>query len=352
LSAHDRGEGVELKQDRRVTLQDIAQKAGVSVATVSMVLRGKGNVSLRTRSAIKGIAIEMGYAPQQSRERRYVAILEYECFSYQWNFIKPFIVSLSQALLEASCYPLIFHLEKGEPTESLCARIVESGCSALCSIHYGDGELFSRVSAAGIPIILLNNGLFQEDYSTVCVDDFQGCYAGANHLIERGHRDILYLDYTRTDLEGCVVDRYLGFRKGIDEHGISFPEGRRVTLNLENKEDLRNRFRVAMSKNADVSALFIHDDYLAVWIIDELQKMGIAYPEDISLISPGDTLDFSQPFTPQFTTIQIDTYAMGSLAARLIQEKIICFDSPATTLRVTPRIVDRGSCQASVRAAI
>jgi LacI family transcriptional regulator len=334
-----------VSQSRRVTLQDIAEKAGVSVATVSMVLRGKGNVSLTTRSAIKRIAMDLRYSPQQSRERRYVAILEYECFSYQWNFIKPFIVSLSRALLESACYPLFFHLEKGESTERLCARIVDSGCSALCSIHYGDEELFRRVSIAGIPIILLNNSSYQSEFSTVCVDDFQGCYAGANHLIERGHRNILYLDYTRTDLEGCVVDRYLGFRKGMAEHGISFPEERRVTFDLEDKEELRKDFRMAMKQNSEVSALFIHDDYLAVWIIDELQKMGIAYPEDISLISPGDTLDFSQPFTPQFTTIQIDTYAMGSLASRLIQEKMISSESPATTLRVTPRIVDRGSCQ-------
>ncbi len=178
----------------------------------------------------------------------------------------------------------------------------------------------------------------------MCVDDFQGCYAGAIHLVERGHRDILYLDYTRTDLEDCVVDRYLGFKKGIDEHHISFPEERRITFDLEDKEALRREFRQAMKKNSSVTALFIHDDYLAVWIIDELQKMGLQYPEDVSLISPGDTLDFEQPFTPQFTTIQIDTFGMGGLAARLLQEKIICFDSPATTLRVTPRIVDRGSC--------
>ena len=83
MSAHNRGEGVELIQSRRVTLQDIATKAGVSVATVSMVLRGRGNVSLPTRTAIKGIAIEMGYTPQLRREQPYVAILEYECFSYQ-----------------------------------------------------------------------------------------------------------------------------------------------------------------------------------------------------------------------------------------------------------------------------
>ena len=197
---------------------------------------------------------------------------------------------------------------------------MSSNCSGICSIHYFNKALFSRLEKAGISVVLLNNNIFQNDFSAVCVDDFQGIYNGVSYLVEKGHKNILYFDYVRPDLEACVTDRYFGFRKAAEEYRLADQE--RITLILENKQELFHTLHRTLKEKPKTTAIVFHDDYLAAWGIPELKRMGLQIPEDISVIAPGDTLNFGEPFTPQFTTIQIDTGTMGKLASQLLEDKI------------------------------
>jgi LacI family transcriptional regulator len=332
----------------KLTQKDIARKAGVSTSAVSMVMRGKGNISNKIRSKIMKIAEEGGYKKPALKEQeqgvsRYIMVVEWESFEYQWNFIKPFMVNLSDSLIHDNFYPIFYHIEKKRPAEVLEQAIISSNCSGICSIHYFNKTLFSRLEKAGISVVLLNNNIFQNDFSAVCVDDFQGVYNGVSYLVEKGHKNILYFDYIRPDLEACVTDRYFGFRKAAEEYSIRSHE--RITLVLENKQELYQTLHTTLEENPDTTAIVFHDDYLAAWGIPELERMGLKIPEDISVIAPGDTLNFNEPFTPQFTTIQIDTGTMGKLASQLIEEKIRNAQSEVKHLKVTPVIVERGSCR-------
>lgn len=331
----------------KLTQKEIARLAGVSASTVSMVMRGRGNISQKIRSKIIKIAEEGGYRKPllkaENNFSRYIMVLEWESFEYQWNFIKPFLVNLSGSLIHDNYFPILYHIEKSMPEDSLERAVLASNCSAVCSIHYFNKQLFSRLEQAGISVILLNNNVFQNDFSAVCVDDFQGVYNGVSYLVERGHRNILYFDYIRPDLEACVTDRYFGFRKAAEEYNLNSQE--RITLILENKQELFRNLHKSLEEHPDTTAVVFHDDYLAAWGIPELEGMGLHIPGDISVIAPGDTLNFNEPFTPQFTTIQIDTSMMGKLAGQLLEEKIKTRHSEVKHLKVTPTIVERGSCK-------
>lgn len=340
-----------MEEDRsaKLTQKDIARMAGVSTSTVSMVMRGTGNISEKIRSKIMQIAKESGYRKPPSRNgnqpgvSQYIMVLEWESFEYQWNFIKPFLVKLSDSLIRQNLYPILYHLEKDLQPDLIENAILSSKCAGLCSIHYFNKQMFTRLEQAGVPVVLLNNNIFQNDFSAVCVDDFQGIYNGVSYLIEKGHRNILYFDYIRPDLEACVTDRYFGFRKAAEEYHINNQE--RITLILENKAKLFSTLHNSLEQNPSTSAIVFHDDYLAAWGIPELERMGLKIPDDISVIAPGDTLNFSEPFTPQLTTIQIDTATMGNLASQLLGEKIRKSQFEVKHLKVTPTIVERGSCR-------
>ena len=104
----------------KLTQKDIARKAGVSTSAVSMVMRGKGNISNKIRSKIMKIAEEGGYKKPALKEQeqgvsRYIMVLEWESFEYQWNFIKPFMVNLSDSLIHDNFYPIFYHIEKKTP---------------------------------------------------------------------------------------------------------------------------------------------------------------------------------------------------------------------------------------------
>ena len=340
------------QKQNKATQKEIARTLGISPSTVSMVIRGVGSISEEMRRKIIETAQDIGYSKkiaettlEKNNQPRYIAILEYEHFDYQWNFIKPFLLSLGRELNKDFCYPVFYHGEKGINWKPLQESIIASKCSALCSIHYFDMEFFNSLTEQGIFVILLNNNIYQNRFSAVCTDDFQGVYNGVTYLVGKGHRKIIYFDYIRPDFEACVTDRYMGFLKAAEEFRIDYNNRKPITLVLEDKENLTKKFHSALEEFSDVTAIVFHDDYLASWGISEMGKMGKRIPEDISVIAPGDTLDFSEPFTPHFTTIQIDTITMGALASQIIKEKIRYPESEIKLLKVTPTIVERGSCK-------
>lgn len=332
---------------KKPTLKDIASIGDVSVSTVSMVLRGDKSISADVSQRVLQIASELGYERKhkQNIKPRFVTVIEYESFDYQWNFIKPFLFNLSDELRHSNVFSIIHHLDtERQDVSGLEKAIFDSGSIAVCSIHYFNNSLFNHMQKSGLPVIVLNNNVFQEEFSSVCVDDFQGSYNGTSYLIQKGHRNFLYFDYHREFLKACVVDRYFGFKKAVDEYAVPFTEEQRITMNLKKINGGSNIVIDSIKKNPETTAIFFHDDYLASKFIPAMKNKGIKIPEDISIIAPGDTLDFSQAFTPQFTTLKIDTAMMGKMAADLILEQINNPASGPQHLKVIPQIIERGTC--------
>jgi len=93
------------------------------------------------------------------------------------------------------------------------------------------------------------------------------------------------------------------------------------------------------------SALFVHDDYLAARVIVALNEIGLFIPEDISIIAPGDTLDYNQPFIPRITTMSIDTDMLGRLSGQIMIERLNGNLKTSQVLKVKQRLIKRGSCR-------
>jgi len=337
---------------KRPTLKDIAEMSDVSISTVSMVMRGNGNISSEVVNRILSIAHRLGYEKRENRDvlksPLYITLIEYESFEYQWNFIKPFMLHVSHELRKANVHTIFHHLDSEKPDlEELENSIKNSGSKAICSIHYYNEKFFDRLKQKfSVDIVLLNNSVFQEKFSAVCVDDFQGMYNGTSYLINKNHKNFLYFDYNRTDLPAIVADRYLGFKKAMEEYSIPFNEKeQRRTIRLDDFVQIKSIIKNRLIELPDTTAIVFHDDYQASWGIPVIQEIGKSIPDDISVIAPGDTLDFHQPFSPKLTTIQIDTARMGRIAAELSLQHL---RNPLTTyhsVKVIPQIVERGSCK-------
>ena len=141
------------------------------------------------------------------------------------------------------------------------------------------------------------------------------------------------------------MDRFIGFKRSLDEHGIPFSDSNRITIDIDETNELRSGLINALKNSSETSAIFAHDDRLAIRIYCILQKEGYSIPEDISLIAPGDTLDYSQPYIPPITTMRIDTNLLGSLAANQIIKHIEDPPEELETFKVTQQLVDRASCR-------
>lgn len=332
-------------------LKDVAEAAGVSIATVSMVLSGKGKISRDVCKKVLETAALLGYSKQLNRKitnrkgTKYIAILHFEPYEYGWSFIRPCLLVLEDILLRNGYFPVIFDLTNQAETDELLQRVLASNAGAVFSIHYGNADLFQKLEDMSIPVIVINNSNFQDRFFSVCVDDFQGAYEGALHLIKLGHKRILFLDYQRPYMPSIVSDRYIGFKKAIDQNGIAFSDSQRITADLDNMGMTIPVLRELFQTNINPTAIFFHDDYIAALLLEPLHQIGIAVPEDVSIIAPGDVLDYTQPFLPQITTMKTNTSMMAKVAGDLMIGRIKKESSDLHVLKVTQQLCERGSCR-------
>jgi len=95
-----------------------------------------------------------------------------------------------------------------------------------------------------------------------------------------------------------------------------------VEIDLYDMGELVSRLERLMKGSKRTSALFAHDDYLAARTTVALGTLGFKVPDDVSIIAPGDTLDYNQPYIPRITTMRIDTDMLGKLAGEMMINRL------------------------------
>jgi LacI family transcriptional regulator len=197
----------------------------------------------------------------------------------------------------------------------------------------------------GIPVIIINNLTYIDKFTTIGVDDFQGAYIGAKHLLKLGHKNILFVDYKRDAMPSIVDDRFYGLLKPKNEAGAEQALYTRLTVLAQKGVELTEKLSNFFSGNERPTAIFAHDDYLALHIITALDELGIRVPDNVSIIAPGDVLDYSEPFIPGITTMKIDTSLLGKIAADAMIKRLNNKDeNEPYSLRIKQHLVERSSC--------
>ena len=334
-------------------LKDVAQRAGVSISTASCVLNGKGNISKEVRERIYKAAKHLGYRKNlyasymAQRKSYHIAILIHEDYekAFEWNFIRHMIIQLESVITKEGYYPVMIPVNLGLKTVQVLEKILASGAGAIFSIHYGNQELFTQLEDQNIPVIVINNSNFQDKFHSVCVDDFQGAYEGALYLIRLNHRKIAYIEYNRPEVPSVLADRFIGFKKALDEQNLEFPHDYKITINLYDRDELHNKLQALFSGTNKPTALFAHDDYLAARVIVEIVNLKLKVPEDLSIIAPGDTLDYNQPYIPKITTLSINTDLLGKIAGELMITRLKHNPDDIQVLKIKQQLIERGSCK-------
>lgn len=187
------------------------------------------------------------------------------------------------------------------------------------------------------------NSNYQAQFYSVCADDYQGAYEGTRELFRMGHRKIAYFDCLRQDLPQLLTDRYFGFHKAIVEYGIEFDDSLKIRVEVGNVTALTEQLKTLLRDNPDITGIFALDDELASWIVAVLSHLGKRIPVDISIIAPGDVLEYGLPYVPQISTMRIDTGYMGKIAAQMILSRMTQNPEGIHVLKVKEQLMNRGS---------
>lgn len=311
-----------MRDEKRPTIEDVAKRAGVSTATVSMVMAGNPKISKQTRDLVIRCIDELHYTrrrrakagsgPSGQSGLPVVGLVTYCDYPFQWWFAREFIMTIKDELAKNGYLMVLFDCTCSTDPDRLYAEIVFARLQGLIVLQYNDAGLFAKIQDLGLPMVLINNSNYQFRYHSVCADDFQGAYDGTTRLIENGHTHIGFLDFFRPNQPATVFERYFGFRKAMEEYLLPFPNNHRITVALHDSAALEEALRQLFSLDPEVSAFFVHDDYFALDVLHALSRIGKRVPDDISIIAPGDTIPYGEPFVPEISTMQLNQKEMGT----------------------------------------
>jgi len=335
----------------KARLDDVARKAGVSITTASLALTDQGRISAETRERVLGAARELGYeqkkkrveAPGESPSDIAVLVDMDPEWSMVLYLIRPIIFEFERTIRQAGFNTVMLPISRSDSTAELMDKIRRSGAIGVATIHFASPELIALLESAGIPVVVVMNSTYQDRFFTVCADDFQGAYEGSSYLAKCGHRNLGYVDCVRPDLPVLPIDRFFGFKKAVEEYHLDFDDSMRRQLSLEDEGLAQAAIESLVETHPELTAIFAIDDDLAVRVVEMLRRLGIAVPGRISILSPGDMLDYSACYVPQITTMQINTSYMGKIAGQMLQNRIAHNPEELHVLKVKQQLMRRGS---------
>ncbi|MBT2547208.1 LacI family DNA-binding transcriptional regulator [Arthrobacter sp. ISL-65] len=320
-------------------IEEVAERAGVAVSTVSRALRDVPGVSLATRQRIKDIAAEVGYLASPNAARLATGVTGTVAVvvpdAAKWFFGQ--VISGAGAVLRASGRDvLLYELGDAEGRRRFFeGKTLRGRADAVLvlSLRLSTEETQS-LRTLGLPVVLLGQG--SEVFGSVRVDDRAAARSAVRHLLNLGHRRIGLIGIDDADevTTGSTppLSRLAGYRQSLLAAGIPLEEDLEQfgTNSVSGGELAMTRL---LSAPALPTAVFVGSDEMAFGALGVLRTAGMTVPRDISVIG-FDNHDLSQVM--DLTTIDQNIRGQGEAAAELLLETL------STALGTAPpdRIID------------
>ncbi len=311
------GEDLAISQRTKVTSIDVAKRAGVSQATVSLVFSGKasGRVSERTAEAVRQAARELGYRPNvaaralRSGAARVIGLLVPDSVHPFFGFV---LRGAQRAAWDAGYAVALIDAGRGAAWEEGSAEALSHGPV--------DGFLIFGLdpppAARDVPVVLVERA--EPKMYSVRLDAEAGISAAIEHLAKLGHTRIGHLT---GDYEQQTFDRRRSaWRKHMQAMGQdpdklpSIPTMLRVEAAIDAAREL-------FEHPAKVTAVVCDDDIAAAGLYVAAREDGIRIPEDLSVVG-FDDLEISRVLDPPLTTVRVDGEALGAAAIEILLARL------------------------------
>lgn len=330
---------------RKLSMRDVGQKANVSAATVSRALRNPEQVSPRTVEKVRKAAEELGYVynvtARDILEGRSTVIgllvptSSSTLFGETIHGVQDVTTKAGFSVIQGATKYDDINEEK--LIKSLLERRVHS--LILTGVTYRNEELLRRlVKDQWTRIVMVWEKPKSElGISYVGIDNRYAAEQMTDHLINLGHRriGIIIGPFSRT---ARVKHRLEGYCDALEKAGIAFdPE-----LVMERRPDLlegREAMDMLMNLKDRPTAVFAASDLFAIGALKAAKQLGMSVPEDVS-IAGFDDMNFSAYQDPSITTVRVDAYRIGKLAAQIAVEPI---GTPERSYCLDCDLVIRGS---------
>jgi DNA-binding LacI/PurR family transcriptional regulator len=300
----------------RPTSIDVAQCAGVSQSTVSLVLSGKGRgrVSEATAERVRECARELGYRPNAAAQAlrlgssRAVALLVPDMTN---PFFARVLRGAQRAAAEAGYIVILVDTQNDRHWESQSFEALRAGpvdgymlfeVSAPEALGPDENVVLMEAEAAGRP--------------SVRFDGEAGAAAAFEHFLELGHTRIGHLAAAFRAL--TFEQREIARRRVLSDAGLDPDEQPRVLTPIS-IEDARQNAHALLDERP--TAVFCDDDVIASGLYLAARDRGLAIPDDLSVVG-FDDMDFARVLDPPLTTVALDAALLGSRSFELLEKRL------------------------------
>lgn len=302
----------------KATIYDIAREAGVSIATVSKVINGKGKISEDRRKEITAIMDRLNYQPSVIAS----ALTGKHTFTLGLlipDISNPFFAEVARAVEDRGHqlgYSVIICStdNKDERVERYISLLKQKRVDGVIIGTGIDNKEILRKVSTSLPVVVIGREVAAVPVHTVVADDWFGGTMAAEHLLELGHRNMAVL--SENILISSSRERIRGFKETLEEAGLSLQSENILICNYR-MEDAK-RLAAELLKRSDCpTALFCCNDLLAVGALQAAKEAGIRVPEELSIVSFDNTI-LAQVTDPQLTSIAQPMEQLGAAAVDLL----------------------------------
>lgn len=334
-----------------MTLKEIAQEVGVSISTVSRVINNTSSkaASPEIKERIWEVVRRTGYVPNSAAQNLKLGQTTGKSNSHSLFCLfartpdapnDPFFSALARSV-EIEAYKQNYIVKSSFTSFDInksdtCRMILDNNVSGGVVLGRCDKatlkflkQHFHNVAYTGL------NGI-DANFDQILCDGYTASIQALEYLVQLGHKRIGYIGETSSE------NRYRGYKDTVDRYQLPFNSSYVAAVPFSSNGGY-NGAKKLLKQNPDLTAVFCGNDITAIGVIRAIKDMNLRIPKDISVISIDD-IDTAQYLSPTLTTIQIPVEAMGSMAAKILIDRITGGHTLPMKIKMPCHLAIRESC--------
>jgi DNA-binding LacI/PurR family transcriptional regulator len=338
-------------------LKDVADRAGVSTATISRVLSGKGYVSPTLRDRVLATVAELNYVPNgiaRSMTQRRTHVLGLVVSDVTNPFFTAVARSVEDAAQEAGYSLVLCNTDEQLDKERAYVGVLREKRvdGILLAATTAETSHIQRLVDGGIKVVLIDRGIPELSVPSVQVDNFGGMYEATEYLLALGHRHIAMI--TGGMSISTARERQEGFEAAMSDAGLLAHDGSEESLVVDGGRTTASGHAVALrlwDLPERPTAIVSWSNMTATGLLLALHERGAHIPDDVSVVSFDDLPHFAL-LDHALTVVEQPTYEIGRQACELLLHLLdLEAEVPAEAMqvRLPSRLIVRDSCRAMSR---
>ena len=332
-----------------VTINDVAKKAKVSVATVSRVINDSILISEKTKKNVRKAIKNLDYKPYARARKlieknlRAAALLIPDIK----NVFYPIVIRGVEDELEKNGYSLFICNtdENIEKERKYLDTLIDKGVDGMIFLGTRPTKLKQEYIinlSEKMPVLMINDYIVGSNIYSVMTDETEGAFQAINYLIKLGHKKIAFIngdvDYT------TYRYKYRGYERALETNGIEADGKYHIKETPYEEGGYLGTKKILQMKEDRPTAIFTASDQIAIGVYKAIYEAGLKIPGDFSVVGFSG-VPLSKELFPELTTVDQFAYNTGSQAGKTLMKLIAGEALEQKRILLEPKLIVRDSCK-------